>query len=105
MNKVINFKNKKSKHNSKKKDNESSSIIQSLSQEEIDLRKVFIDRVPGKITKKDIEEEFSKHGPLLEVVKYQDRKDSKRHYAFVLYRYPEDCAKSTSNPTHVKLEF
>ena len=73
----------------------------SLTKEEIDLRKVFIDHVPCDVTAEDIEFEFSKHGPLLEVAKYQDRKDSSRHYAFVTFKYPQDCQKATNNPEPV----
>ena len=73
----------------------------SLTKEEIDLRKVFIDHVPCDVTSEDIEQEFSKHGPLLEVAKYQDRKDPLRHYAFVTFKYPQDCKKATENPEPV----
>ena len=84
---------------------ERSKIMASLTKEEIDLRKVFIDHVPCDVTVEDVEYEFSKHGPLLEAAKYQDRKDPNRHYAFVTYKYPQDCAKATNNPEPVLLIF
>jgi hypothetical protein len=67
-------------------------------EEDIELRRVFVDKLDRRVTKNDITKHFEKFGELESVTRRVDRRHKDRVFAFVVFNSAEACLEATSSP-------